>query len=287
MLRGRFERIMTDISLSNQVTRTTFSGRFADLDESVQSLLMKVFPFQQELAVHDWAVSGGMTSLEWFQRLRTDFPGVAFEASDSTLYLVEARRRGEVYILEPDGRPIQYTRPPFVVSLVQMNHWIYPINRLVQTHAKRQWERVAPHVKIPDWDGLDGEPAPVKQHQFTLSRLPILHPAVLAARCEAFRIRRHSVFSALSEPVDVIRTMNILNRAYFNDTRLLEGISAVERSLKPGGIWIVGRTIEEHPPHHNATVFRKHARGWGPLLRIGDGAEIEPLIQNLVTSSDS
>lgn len=284
---GRFERIMQQISLSNLVTRTTFPGRFADLDERVQTCLLDVFSPGQSLAVEDWAVSAGVTSLEWFQRLRVDFPLVEFVASDSTLYLLEARRGNEAYVLEPDGTPIQYTHPPFVVSLVQMNHWLYPFNRLVQRYAQRHWDQVAPQIQIPDFDGLEGDPVPVVQPLFTVRRLPVVHPLVLAARGESFRIRRHSVFSALSEPADIIRTMNIFNRTYFDDTRLREGIGAVEESLRPGGVWIVGRTIEEQPPRHNATVFRKRLNGWEPLLRIGNGSEIEPLIQCYAPSTES
>jgi hypothetical protein len=278
-LQGRFERIMTQISLSNLVARTTFPGRFAELDALVEGVLLENYPQRNPLVVHDWAVSGGTTSLEWYQRLKTPFPRVQFVASDLALYLIEARRGNEAYILEPDGTPIQYTRPPFVVSLVRMNHWLYAVNRLVQMRALSQWKELASEIRIPDWEGLDGDPAPVSLPPFTLRRLPILHPAVLAARSEDFQIRRHSVFSPLNEPVDVIRTMNIFNRAYFDESRLREGADAVQNSLKPRGIWIVGRTIQEQPPRHNATVLRKQVDGWELLHRVGEGSEIEPLTQ--------
>jgi hypothetical protein len=283
---GRFERIMQQISLSNRVARTTFPGRFAALNESVQTCLESVFRPDQELVVEDWAVSSGTTAAEWFTRLKAGFPRVRFTASDAALYLVEARRGDDTYILQPDGTPIQYVRPPFVVSLVRKHNWLYPVNRLVQERALREWERIASQLEIPEWQDFSG-PAVVKQPAFELRRLPLLHPAVLALRSEAFQIRRHSVFSALSAPVDVIRTMNILNRAYFSEAQLRDAVEAVERSLKPGGVWIVGRTVIEQPPQHEATVYRKLASGWEPLLRIGPGSEVEPLVQTTIHSSES
>ena len=283
---GRFERIMQQISLSNRVARTTFPGRFAAFNESVQTCLENVFRPDEQLIAEDWAVSSGTTAAEWFQRLQTGFPRVRFTASDAALYLVEARRRNDAYILQPDGTPIQYVRPPFVVSLVQKHSWLYPVNRVVQARALREWERIAPQLEIPEWPDFSG-PAVVIQGAFELRRLPLLHPEVLALRSEAFQIRRHSVFSALSAPVDLIRTMNILNRAYFSEAQLRDAIEAVDRSLKPGGVWIVGRTVSEQPPQHEATVYRKHASGWEPLLRIGRGSEIEPLVPRAIHNSES
>jgi hypothetical protein len=97
-------------------------------------------------------------------------------------------------------------------------------------------------------------------------------------RSEQFQIRRHSVFEAIENPVHIIRTMNILNRAYFNDAQLRVAASAVKASLQMGGLWIVGRTIIENPPQHDVTVYRKQPSGWEVLLRVGSGSELEQLV---------
>jgi hypothetical protein len=275
---GRFERIMRTISLSNRVARTTFPGRFAGLDAAVQACLKTEFRPDQPLAVEDWAVSSGITAAEWFACLSVDFPRVRFVASDAAIYIWELRRPKDVYILQSEGTPIQYLRPPFVVSLVQKHSWVYPVNRRLQLRALHEWERIAPQIKIPEGEDFDASTAKVPA-AFELRRLPLIHPAVLALRNETFRVQQHSVFSPLPEPADLIRTMNILNRAYFSDAQIREAIAAVDRSLKPGGIWIVGRTLTEQPPQHDATVYQKQAGGWKALLRIGRGSEIEPLVE--------
>jgi hypothetical protein len=77
--------------------------------------------------------------------------------------------------------------------------------------------------------------------------------------------------------------MNILNMAYFSRTCLLDGIHAAFESVKPGGLWIVGRTLEENLTNH-VTVFRRTAEKWEVLDRIGNGSEIEELVMRDVSA---
>jgi hypothetical protein len=106
-----------------------------------------------------------------------------------------------------------------------------------------------------------------------------LHPEVLSERSEQFRIREHSVFEALAAPVHMVRTMNILNLAYFSADTILSAVAAVRKSIRPAGLWLVGRTIAENPFLHDATLFRKQDSGWDVVLRCGAGSEIESLVQ--------
>ena len=101
-------------------------------------------------------------------------------------------------------------------------------------------------------------------------------------RSDRFAIVLHSAFEALERPCDVIRTMNIFNLKYFSTEKLGEGIEAVRRSLVPGGIWIVGRTFQENPPAHDASVFMKDGDSFRLLERYGKGSEVEPLVPTVV-----
>jgi predicted methyltransferase len=83
-----------------------------------------------------------------------------------------------------------------------------------------------------------------------------------------------SVFDHTAGACHVLRTMNILNLSYFSREQLAEAASAAFDSLRPGGIWIVGRTREEDFSNH-ATLFRRGENAWEPLERIGNGSEIE------------
>jgi|GEM_PF-2807214 len=93
-----------------------------------------------------------------------------------------------------------------------------------------------------------------------------------------FRSRGITRLKPCPEPVDVIRSMNIFNTGYFEPPRLAEGARAVWSSLKPGGVWIVGRTWQEKPPSHNVSFFERTGNGFKLLRRYGDGSEIESIV---------
>jgi hypothetical protein len=70
--------------------------------------------------------------------------------------------------------------------------------------------------------------------------------------------------------------MNILNRAYFSEEQLAQAARAIFESVSPGGIWIVGRTLETDLSNH-VSILRRQDEGWEPLERIGNGSEIEEI----------
>ena len=112
--------------------------------------------------------------------------------------------------------------------------------------------------------------------------IPYIHPEAIAlTRTNPnFRFCERSVFDATPGTCDVLRTMNIFNRDYFSEQQLTEGVSAAFQSLQPGGLWIVGRTLEEDFTNH-ATFFRRNEQGFEVLERIGSGSEMEALALSL------
>lgn len=276
----RFERILAQLRLSNGTVKTTARNRLAAVDDKVGALLPTVFPPHRPLLVEDWAVSSGITAGEWYRLLRQVYPQATFTASDWMLYLVEARRpqSADAFIVEPSGIPIQYIRAPYVVSLTEMQHPVYVVNRAVQRRAMREWEKARKDFRIPaEWDNANGS-LQTDSGAFLLRRLPLVHPEVMQMRNDNFRIKQHSVFRPLEQPAHVIRTMNILNRSYFTATQLRSAAEAIGESLHIGGLWIVGRTVTESPLEHEVTVLQKSASGWEPLLRMGKGSEMESIL---------
>jgi hypothetical protein len=276
----RFERIVSQLRLPNGTVKATRSNRLAALDERIAGVLRTLFLRSTRLLVEDWAVSTGTTALEWFRSLQHLYPDVRFAASDWILYVIEVRRERErdAFIVEPGGKAIQYVRAPFVVSLTELQHPVYFINRAVQRRALREWETIANRVHLPpEWADAD-QPQRILQPPFSLRHIPLLHPHVLATQSEQFRVKQHSVFSCLRQPVHAIRTMNILNRSYFSESQLLSAADAVRHSLLPGGVWIVGRTVKDDPPEHEVSVMQNGPGGWNLILRIGNGSEIEPIV---------
>jgi hypothetical protein len=265
-----FEDISFTLRISNGTFRTTFRHRFRDVDAAAMRWIEKLFPAGAELRVEDRAVSNGLTSLEWAEQLFPVFPRIQFEASDILLHLVRLMLPdGATYIAEPDGRPLQYSKPPFVVSLEHPEPRRYPLNRVIAARAKRRFHRLA----LPEgWTESPGLPG------FEISRVSCIHPWALAftRTNPGFRFRVRSVFDFAPGCCHVLRTMNILNKSYFSAEELAMGVNAVFQSLLPGGLWIVGRTLEEDFSNH-ATFLRRGESGWEVLERIGAGSEMEEL----------
>jgi hypothetical protein len=277
-----FERLMRHVQLSNGVHRTTFRNRFRELDPVVNRVLANSFSGSEELAVEDWAASACLTSCDWAESLFPIFPRLQFAASDLAVVLVdlEDTRSGEVFITEESGHALQYVRGSLVIRMEPPETWAAPVNRLLYMRAQKRSEELRQVWPLPDeWLDLT-ERRSLDRGNYRLSKLPLIHPKAmdLASNDQRFSVRRHSAFDALRSPVHVIRTMNILNRAYFSDDRLAGAARTIVSSLRHGGIWIVGRTTEDNPPVHEVSVFRKaDAHRIEVVERLGPGSEIEGL----------
>ena len=273
-----FQSLITNLRLSSGVYRTTYGGRLKDVDGVVNALLAKRRAPESKLEVHDWAASDCLTSSEWAASLFNLFPRLSFTASDLLLFLVEATLPdGSLFILEPNGHPLQYVRRPFVVRLEPPEPILMLVNHLIGRRALARFAKL--QLQIPSaW--LESEEEDLSTATSALRKLPLTHPEArtLEANESRFATCLHSAFEPLDRPVDVIRTMNIYNRAYFPPARLLEGASAVWKSLNKGGFWIVGRTIEEGEPRNDVTILERMDRGWRIVTRIGRGSEIEDLV---------
>lgn len=278
-----FDHVMRQMQLSSGVYRTTVRQRFGNLNPSIGSLLAEHFPTSSPISVHDWAASSCLTSAEWAENLLTQFPAATLTASDLTLHLLEATLPdGGILIFETDRSPLQYIKGPFVVRLVSPEPVFLPINFYLARRAKAQFARLAAHWHFPSvWLNHDLFTTPsLTQNGVVFRKIPVVHPeaVALARQNPRFRILHHSAFDALPSPVDVIRTMNIFNNAYFPPERLATGARAVWQSLRTGGIWIVGRTTSEAPPIHEVSLFARTDSGFTLLSRIGPGSEIESLV---------
>jgi len=256
---------------------TTYRGRLRDVDAAVNALLIERRRADSHLELHDWAASTALTSREWAASLFPSFPHASLIASDLTLFLVEATLPdGSTYILQPNGRGVQYIRRPFVIRLEPPERWLMLINRIM---GKRALARLgALQLAIPpDWLHSDEERFQAASAVFR--KVPLIHPEarLLASRDPRFSIRQHSAFEQLERPVDVIRTMNIFNPRLFAPAPLRQGARAVWKSLGLGGCWVLGRTAVERDGRNHVTVLERTETGFRTLVRMGDGSEIEEL----------
>ena len=254
-----FEDICITLNTSNGTFRTTYPERFKEVDAIALRWIEEFFKPGFSLRVQDRAVSTGLTSAEWWRSLSPLYPELQFEASDLLVELLELSHGYETYIVEPNGKPLQYIRPPFVASLGYPESWRNPLLRWVSSRAKKRFARLP-------LDRAKARP------------IPCIHPharSLMHAGCN-FRFVVRSVFERTPRACNVLRTMNILNLSYFSTDQLVEAAGAIFDSVTPGGIWIVGRTLETDFTNH-ASILRRGDEGWEILERIGNGSEIEHL----------
>lgn len=276
---------MQDLRLNSGIYRTTSHGRFRELDRFVNELLVARFASTAALDVQDWAASDCLTSSEWAASLLPLFPNARLEASDLTLFLVEVvfGEHGEhTVILERDGQPLQYIGPAYLINVNRPDQRSNALTGFMLKRAQAIIAEVRAGLSIPD-EWLDSDSDSFSHPPFLVRKLPMVHPeaALFRERSERFSISRHSAFDTLPRQVDVIRSMNIYNLSYFKPAQLGEGAKAVWSSLKPGGLWIVGRTWQETPPSHNVSIFEKTLAGFKLTCRYGEGSEIESIVLGL------
>jgi hypothetical protein len=146
-----------------------------------------------------------------------------------------------------------------VVALNYPESWRNPLLRYVAARALARYKR------------LNGE--------HTVVPISCIHPEaqVLARVNPNFRVQVRSVFDRTPSACDVLRTMNILNVSYFSTERLQEAARSIFESVRPNGIWIVGKTREDDFTNHT-TFFRRREKGWEIIERTGSGSEIEELV---------
>jgi len=277
-----FEDVSFTLRTSNGTFRTTFRNRFEDVDRVALRWMGTLYPPGSSVLVQDRAVSHGLTSKEFAERIFEHFPSAAFEASDLLLGLVELSVDGEVYIAEHSGTPLQYIKPPYVVPLYHQESLRYLWNRWVARKARRRFDSLELPAGWSATQSLQPQAIPTQDGRVVRVRyIPYIHPeAVALSRTNPnFRFCERSVFDATPGTCHVLRTMNIFNRDYFSEQQLTEGASAAFQSLHPGGLWIVGRTLEESHTNH-ATFLRRNESGWELLERIGSGSEMEALALN-------
>lgn len=266
----RFEEITFSLCTSNGTTRRTFRHRMVDVDEVAFRLLRQNYRPDDELICQDRAASNCLTSTEWAEQILAVFPRAHFEASDRLLYLLRISLPGDrTYFVEPGGEPLQYVGGPFVVCLYPREPYRYPFNHLVAAFAKWLFRRLSLPEILTD---------SAENKNYRIDKISCVHPEArsLTLRDPRFTICERSVFQR-TPCLDVLRTMNILNLAYFTRKQLVVGIQAASESLKPGGLWIVGRTLEKCQTNH-VTFFRRTEKKWQVLERIGNGSEIEELV---------
>jgi hypothetical protein len=288
------ERIYTEILVSGSVYKTTRRDRFVDVDRRLADEIEVRFPSVDRVAIHDVGASNGITSLELF-RLLERRRRIALFASDlfDRLWFVRVRPRPWTVVFSADGAPLQYVGLHLVLSAERERNVEgrrYPVNFaakrwldltllptaraiLADAETKAATAGVRPAGRGPDEFRFD-------TRRGTARAFPLVHPEVhaCARRTPDFTFGRHDIFEQAPGSHHVVRVMNLLNPNYFGPAKLIEAAAACASSLRQGGLFVVGRTIDEEDARNRVTAFVRAGTRLEPVWDLHEGSEIRSLL---------
>jgi hypothetical protein len=245
------------IRLPNGTFKTTYPNRLDDLND----LVLPLIPDRRPLLVVDVAVSSGISTLEWSASLERAGIDHRIEASDAYVHAKLHQLVPGLRVLAlTGGQPVQFDifgralpNPPRRRDRVGY----LPFLLLLRSIARRRGRPLARSKPFPlVARALSAEP-----------QIEIVEETIGAGPAE-------------TRPGDVVRAANILNRGYFDDATLAEMARQLARRLRPDGLLVVVRTDCDGLNH--GTVFRRVTPGsLERVARLGDGSEIEPLVESL------
>lgn len=259
------EDFFTSLMTRNKTYKTTFHGRFSDINPYLLDyLLHHVPPAPRAL---DIGVSSGISTVELYDDLRQGGLEVEILASDILIdaFLVNVFP-GCYALVDPDGFPLRFDLP-----LVTVKPWItrndyysgiFILRKSVNTLFTRRAHRIL--LNLAD---------------ARISQVKLVTPRALAKAgitvCTDDIGRYNSAFEA---SFDFVRAANVLNKGYFAPVVLSTMIANIGRYLrKPHGSLFVVRTHEDRTNH--GTLFRRgDNRHFEVVHRFGSGSEVEDLV---------
>ena len=254
----RFFRLLR---LPNGTYKTTYADRLPDVDAALCDLLLASGAPTAPVRLLDVGVSSGMTTLELLQAMEARGIPRHATAVDISVNAYLHRAFGVADLLvDPSGRVLQIALPfaakgrphdpqgslprRLLQSAVEMaERWVGGPNR---ARMGRALQLISPRLR-------ERTDVTVVEHDLT---------------------RHNPTWDA---QFDVVRAANILNLDYFDPQTLGRMVDYLRRALRPNGILVIARTLDDTRTNH-ATFFRATADGGlEPIHRIGDGSEIERL----------
>jgi hypothetical protein len=239
------------IRIPSGVHKTTEVRRLDDLNERA----LRVLPGARPLELMDVAVSTAITTLEWSEQLTAAGVDHRLLAGDSHIDavwlslpfcdLLLDRDRNQLLLAVVLGRAVDVLGSSWRSALA------LPVLKATA--------RLSKAVRVP------------------MRYVELVTPRVRG--CPAIEVVEDDIFVTrpeLRSRFHVVRAANILNRGYFDDTQLRAAVANLRERLRPGGLLIVCRTLDDGANH--GSFFKAEGDGWTVVGRIGEGSEIESLI---------
>jgi len=252
-----FQRVL----LPNGTFKTTSPNRLDDLNRFVLPYLQEIA--ERPLKIMDIAASSGVSTLEWYDSLKSQGIDCDVTATDVTVHANHLTFGGSLAMLVDRDQNILHM-DVFGIGIIgrakrmrRMPVWV--VRSAIQTlfKAKRVFGFLPRTERIA-----------LLSRRFSQNNyLRMIEDDLSQANRPEFLRSFH-----------VIRAANILNSAYFSADVLAKMITNAKERLKENGLLLVCRT--EQTGINNATLFRSTSGGGlQRIARFNHGSEIEPIIE--------
>lgn len=247
--RDEYDLAISTVSTSNNTMKTTYMGRFSDLDNMTLDYIK-----EQKNVIHDIGVSSGITSLDLIDCLEKNVREYRFWVSDehSTFY-----SQGEYFCTISD----QYFNPVCYYFLGiyfdSTVSWVFAISKYFYNIFKNVTvDKNKPYKVIRSFE---------KQLEKLIQEEKVKHID-------------YNVFStSVINKFTYVRCMNVLNRVYFSNEMIIQAIDNIYTSLQDTGVLQIGKTLENGI--NNVSFYRKINDKLMLIKDYNEGCEVKDLIE--------
>ena len=277
-----YDEVVRRVKLPNGTWRQTASGRLAQLDEALLTLLERQKTPGTRLSVLDLAVSTGVTSVELFHKLRARYD-VEFTASDlfRDLYAVSSRRSRWAIVMDANLQELQYVVGRFVLPAQLSESSLYPVNRMIKSLTRRlalPAAREALRSAIPA-AARSSFFEPCVVGDFEVRRLPFMSFECLRLREQStgFQFEVIDLCQPIAARADVVRAMNIVTPENFDPETARAAIANCIGAVRCGGMLLMGHSKGLASDNVHGTIYQVVNGRVNIVQRLNGGCPFESL----------
>jgi len=245
-----FDEVMLFHKNSNDTFKHTSKNRFKDIDE------ISLEYIREGDCIHDIAVSSGITSLELFNKLHKNNIKNQFYISDKYSQLkIYGNKIVKVYDNESNFL-FGYVFNIYCCKFGQCSKFFFLSSVLYEV---------------------------LRYTKLTISRdIVLFNPQVMEYINNKKIINLdYDIFNKSHEDMfNFIRCMNIFNKMYFSNDKLLIALKYVKDSMRQDAYLLIGRTLNSN--QNIATIYQKKGNNFIFIEDINGGTDIKDIIDNFL-----
>ncbi|MGH8125947.1 MAG: hypothetical protein ACREPK_08880 [Rhodanobacteraceae bacterium] len=234
---------------------TTFKTTHYDRFPETTRLLSKM-SFAKPPVVLDVGASDGSAALAVMEQLAF----ARYYVTDRHIKAYVCPGGFGMYLCDADARPWLYANRCFVIHN-DLDGAEWPFN----TIAARVFKRFD-SSRLHREQGVD-----------------MINPELAAKRGDKVRIEPYSIFDEWPhEKADLIIAANLLNRVYFPDSELRDGLVKLRNAMRDGALLaVIENRNRNEGSIEQSTVFRRAGKRFLIEARIGTGSDIQDLVTSM------